>query len=68
MTNSTKENMITVSGQTQTPLRRGQRVRWNGSTWEVLAVDSDPTARAWIVSIDDPDRDAFVLPGELEGV
>ena len=41
------------------------KITYQGREVRVIARDSDPQARWWIVFVDDPDRDAFVLPSEL---
>ena len=48
-------------------LRVGQAVQLeeNGEQFRVLAIDSDDTCYAWLVGVDDPDKEAWALPSEL---
>jgi len=41
------------------------KLTYQGREVRVLAADLDPRARVWICFVDDPDRDAMVMPSEL---
>jgi len=37
----------------------------DGQRWEIISLDSDPTASIWVVDINDRDRDAFIFPSAI---